>query len=226
MDFKDFTTFPEMKHEALELLETHFCISCSVPHAVMLTGGTTPLPLYTALESEPPAVDDELCLLVTDERHVPAGSSESNYGKMRGMISAMGLNDSRVMRVHTGLALDDSANRYNEELASFFKRDGRITLGILGLGGDGHLASLFSMDDLDRGRGHYAIAVRRNSGPDRVSVTRDLLLKAERLVFLVAGRKKAEIVERMRTEPDTVIAGRALKNASARTELWFSEDYP
>ena len=134
MDFRAFSTFIDLKREALALLREHFCFSCPQPHAVMLTGGQTPVPLYAALETDPPVVDAELRLLLTDERHVPLSADESNYGQMQGMILAMGLDDSRVMRVHTDLELEDAASRYHEELASFFNCGGRLTLGILGLG--------------------------------------------------------------------------------------------
>jgi 6-phosphogluconolactonase len=214
-----FDNLAEMERRALDLLREHFSLSSPGPHAVMLTGGGTPLGIYRRIEKAPPAVDERLHLLVSDERHVPLESPENNFAKMRPMIRAMGIGDWRLMRVHTSLALDAAADRYHEDLASFFDRGGRVTLGILGLGADGHAASLFGPHDVDRGKDRYAIAVPRDAGPDRVSVTRDLLLRVEKLVFLVAGAEKKEAVERLLKRPASIAAGQAVEG-HCDVELW------
>lgn len=221
MNLVEFNNISEMQREAVVLLTEHFGFSCPEPHAVMLTGGRTPLGVYRALERSPVAVDDSLHLLISDERHVPSDSPDNNYAKMQAMVRALGLDDSRVMRVRTELPLETAANRYHEELGAFLDSGGRITLGILGLGADGHVASLFDEQDLRRGAGKYAIAVPRKVAPDRVSVTRDLLLKVESLVLLVAGREKAGIVETIWGNPASVIAGQATWGIF-QTELWYA----
>lgn len=221
MKLSTFDHVSAMEQEALALLREHFGFSCAEPHAVMLTGGRTPLGLYRTLETSPGQVDAGLHLLISDERHVPPDSPENNFARMLPMIHAMGLDDSRVIRVHTELPLRAAARRYHQQLASYLEDDGRITLGILGLGADGHLASLFSLDDVNRGTGRYAVAVPREDGPDRVSVTRGLLLRVERLVFLLAGPEKAQIVDRIINDPHTVTAARVVEDAR-RVELWYA----
>jgi 6-phosphogluconolactonase len=221
MKLVKFNTLSEMQREATALLTEHFGLACPEPHAVMLTGGRTPLGVYRALERSPVAAGDSLHLLISDERHVPENSFDSNYAKMHAMVRALGLDDSRVMRVRTELPLEAAADRYHQELATYLENGGRITLGILGVGADGHVASLFDEQDLRRGAGRYAIAVARESGPNRVSVTRDLLLKVESLVFLAAGREKAGIVETILADPGSVVAGRAVRGIS-QIELWYS----
>ena len=219
MKLTGFDSVSEMERQAIELLQEHFSLSSTEPHAVMLTGGGTPLGIYRQIENAPPTVDDGLHLLVTDERHVPLESPENNFANMRPMIRAMGVDDSRVIRVHTSLSLEAATDRYHRDLASFFDRGGRVTLGILGLGTDGHVASLFSPHDVTRGEGRYAIAVPREVGPDRVSVTRDLLIKVEKLVFLVAGPEKTEAVETLLKRPTSVAAGQAVEGID-NLELW------
>ena len=129
------------------------------------------------------------------------------------------------MRVHTELPLEAAADRYNATLSRFFQQGGRITFGLLGLGADGHAASLFSRQDVARGASRYAIAVRRENGPDRVSVTRDLLLKVESLVFFVAGQDKVETVEKTLRDPESTIAGQAVCGIP-QTELWYARGSP
>ena len=141
------------------------------------------------------------------------------------MVHALGVDESRVMRVHTELPLDEAADRYDEALSRYVEKGGRITLGLLGLGADGHVASLFDKQDLRRGTDRYAIAVPLKNGPDRVSVTRNLLLKVESLVFLVAGREKADVVEKILNEPGSTVTGQAVRGIS-QTELWYSRESP
>ena len=126
-----------MDEEALVVLREHFALRSSEPHAVMLTGGRTPLGVYRRLEQSPAKTDDQLHLLISDERHVPLDSPENNFDKIRPMIAAMKLDDRRVMRVNTELPLEAAAEQYHQDLVTFFAAGGRITLGILGLGADG-----------------------------------------------------------------------------------------
>jgi len=221
----EFDTFAQMEKEVVHLLRKHFRCHRSQPHAVMLTGGRTPLGVYRILEKSCEPVDTFLHLLISDERHVPLESPQSNYGNMRPMVHALGVDESRVMRVHTELPLDDAADRYDEALSMYVEKGGRITLGFLGLGADGHVASLFTKQDLTRRADRYAIAVPRESGPDRISVTRKLLLKVESLVFLVAGQEKVDVLEKTLNDPGSTVAGQAVRGIS-QTELWYSHGSP
>ena len=222
MKVETFHTFAEMQNRAVFLLREHLSRVCDGPHAVLLPGGQTPFGLYQAIEQSPPEVAGDLHLMVTDERHVPLESPESNFGRMRAMVSALGLDDSRVIRVHTELSLEDAADRYHADIASFLERKGRMTLAFLGLGTDGHTASLFNREDIRRGEGWYAIAATKETGQDRISVTQNLLSKAEQIVFLTAGPDKAEIVHRIADTSDPIVAAEAVRDAG-NVELWFSK---
>ena len=220
MIVRRFDDVSAMEQEAVALLKQHFGLSCPGPHAVMLTGGRTPLGLYKRVEESPGRIDDRLHLLISDERHVGEDSPDHNFAAVRPMIDAMGIDDSRVMRVDTRLSLGAAADRYDRDLGVFLERGGRITLGILGLGADGHVASLFGRRDVAAAAGRYAVAVRRSDGPDRVSATRDLLLKVERPVLFVAGPAKAQVVDKMASDPASVTAGQVFQDA-AGVELWY-----
>lgn len=223
MKLVEFRTFSEMKENAVWLLTEQFRTGSPRPYAVMLTGGTTPLELYRTLQSSPVPVDASLHLLLTDERHVPLESPESNFGKMIPMVRALGVDESGIMRVHTELPLDVAASHYNDAISGFLEEGGRIELGLLGLGADGHVASLFSDQHITQGTGKHAIAVSRKDGPDRVSVTRDLLLQVGSLVFFVAGQEKADVVKKLMRDPQGLVAGRAVSGAS-HVELWYSPE--
>ena len=56
-------------------------------------------------------------------------------------------------------------------------------------------------------------------------MTRNLLLKVESLVFLVAGQEKADVLEKILNDPGSTVAGQAVRGIS-QTELWYSHERP
>jgi 6-phosphogluconolactonase len=163
-----------------------------------------------------------------DERGVPEDSPESNYGNLRPALEAWGLPDARIVRPRPALGAPAAAERFDADLRAFLGRGGRLELGFLGLGADGHTASLFTADDVARGAGRLALAVPRPSGPARVSVTRDLLARVARLLVLVADSPdKRAAVATLLERPDSVAAGLAL-HGRADVQVWagWVDDLP
>ena len=198
MRLNRFNNIEELNEAAAELLTEQ--LHSPGLSAVMLSGGQTPLPAYEKVASSwgrlSVCLSQKAHILFSDERMVPEDSPESNYANVRPMFTAIGISPERVIRVHTELALTEAAEKYDAELGSFLSSGGRITLGFLGLGADGHTASLFSPGDVDRGRGRWAIPVPRTPGLDRVSVTADLFREVDRIIFLVSGEEKAHAIAR------------------------------
>lgn len=190
--------------------------------AVMLSGGNTPLPAYRALAQQPLRHDDRLHVLFTDERYVPADSPASNYYQCKPLLDVLALPEEALLRVHTELPLDEAAARYERELTTLLSSGVRIGLGLLGLGADGHTASLFSAQDLERARGRYALPVQRPDGMAAVSVTPDLLATVREPVFVVAGADKAAAVHSLAQQDRALVAWRAVQGC-ADVELWVHE---
>ncbi len=197
-------------------------IAAPGPSAIMLSGGTTPLPAYRALAQRPPPHDERLRLLFSDDRYVPADSDASNYYQSRPLLDALALAPAAVVRVRTELALDEAAADYERQLANLLNGRVPITLGLLGLGADGHTASLFGAADLERARGHLAIAVQRPDGMSAVSVTPDFLAHVEDLVFVVAGTGKRDAIEALVSQDSNLTAWRAVRGCPD-VELWVCE---
>jgi 6-phosphogluconolactonase/glucosamine-6-phosphate isomerase/deaminase len=65
------------------------------------------------------------------------------------------------------------------------------------------------------------VAVKRESGHNRISVTRDLLLKTEQIVFMAAGVDKGEVVHKMTRNPGSVPAGMAVEDMR-NVEVWYA----
>lgn len=190
-------------------------------HAIMLSGGTTPMNAYRAVARAPLEHDDRLQLLFTDERYVPADSAASNYYQSRTLLEALALPGEELLRVRTELPLEAAAADYERKLTTLLSSGVRVTLGLLGLGADGHTASLFSGADIERARGRYALPVQRPDGMSAVSVTPEFLATVEEPLFVVAGADKQSAVRSLRAADSGLPAWRAVQGCT-RVELWFA----
>jgi 6-phosphogluconolactonase len=191
--------------------------------AVMLSGGTTPLPAYRALGERKVVPGAQLRVLFCDDRYVPATSPASNYPQSEPLLQALGLPPARVLRVRTELPLAAAAADYAAQLGTLLKGAGGVGLGLLGLGADGHTASLFTAADLQRARGQLAIAVQRPDGMSGVSVTPQFLAQVRELVFVVAGAGKDEAIRRLIAQDPDLTAWAAVQECAA-VELWVQQD--
>jgi 6-phosphogluconolactonase len=174
--------------------------------AVALSGGRTPQRLYALLadEREPFRAQipwNEVHLFWGDERHVPPDDPESNYRMVREvLLSRLSIPDSNVHRIE-GEREDaaQAAALYESELRSFFDLGPgefpRFDLILLGIGADGHTASLFpktaALGVRDR-------AVVSNWVPKldafRITMTLPVFWNAAAVVFLVSGADKAAVL--------------------------------
>ncbi len=191
--------------------------------AIMLSGGSTPLPAYRALGARPPAPAAGLAVLFSDDRYVPADSPASNYRQSRPLLDALRLPEARLLRVRTELPLIEAAVDYEQRLDELLGAGVRIGLGLLGLGAEGHTASLFSAADLERARGHRAIPVQRPDGRSAVSVTPELLAQVREPVFVVAGADKHAAVAGLLAHDPKLIAWAAVQGC-ASIELWMDDE--
>jgi 6-phosphogluconolactonase len=198
-------------------------IAAPEPAAVMLAGGTTPLPAYRALGARPPSHAATLAVLFSDDRYVPADSPSSNYCQSRPLLDALKLPEARLLRVRTELPLAEAAADYERRLDELIGTGTRIGLGLLGLGAEGHTASLFSAADLARARGHRAIPVQRPDGLSAVSVTPELLAQVREPVFVVAGAGKRAAVAALLAADPKLIAWAAVQGC-ASVGLWMDHE--
>src|SRR5688572_11418643 len=157
------------------------------PGAVMLSGGSTPIPVYRVLAARGIRPAADLAIFFSDERYVPSTSDGSNYYQSRALLDALGLPEDRVLRVKSELPLQNAAADCEQWLHHLHAAGLPVRLGLLGLGADGHTASLFRREHIEQSQGHLAIAVHRPDGRDAVSVTPALLARIEQPVFIVAG---------------------------------------
>jgi 6-phosphogluconolactonase len=194
-----------------------------VPGAIMLSGGSTPRAVYEAIAASPLLAPDTLSLFMSDERLVPHDSGKNNFHNTTPMFESLGLPAERLLRVKTHLEAAEAAADYHRQIEDLLRKRTAISLGFLGMGADGHTASLFSDDDLARGKGLLATWVDRPDGMQGVSVTPDLLKQVQQVVFLVAGPDKEAMAQGMLNDPLSIPAGQAIQHCQS-VELWFTVD--
>ncbi|MBX5461243.1 MAG: 6-phosphogluconolactonase [Steroidobacteraceae bacterium] len=193
------------------------------PVALMLSGGHTPLQAYQALATRTFTPSSSLEIFYSDDRYVPPASDASNFRATRALLEALALPAEHVHRVRTELPLDRAVEDYEQQLRALLQANTRITVGLLGLGADGHTASLFSEAHLQRATGKLAIGVQRPDGLAGVSVTPELLAHIEEVLFIVAGAdKRAALKAFVERAPDSV-AARAVASCH-NVEVWADRD--
>jgi 6-phosphogluconolactonase/glucosamine-6-phosphate isomerase/deaminase len=187
--------------------------------AVMLSGGSTPIPAYLELAKRHLTPAPGLTLLFSDDRYVPADSDQSNYHQSRPLFDSLGLPTEQVLRIRTELPLPEATADSERRLSQLLSGGRRIALGLLGLGADGHTCSLFSAADLEQARGRLAISVHRPDGRDAVSVTPTVLERVEQLIFLVAGADKRTALDGLLKRQGALTAWNAVRGCKA-VEVW------
>jgi len=187
---------------------------------IMLSGGRTPLPAYREVAARRPPHGDKLTIIYSDDRYVPADSDASNYHATRPLIDALGLPESQVLRVRTELPLEEAASDYETCLRTLLASGAGIGLALLGLGPDGHTASLFLPKHLQQSRNRLAIAVQRPDGMQGISVTPDFLANVSEPLFVVAGSGKHDAIAAFIAQDPNLVALRAVAGCP-RVELWL-----
>ncbi|HEY4210507.1 MAG TPA: 6-phosphogluconolactonase [Steroidobacteraceae bacterium] len=195
---------------------------CAEGSAIMLSGGNTPLPAYRELAARNPRPTSGLRVLFSDDRYVPSTANASNYHQILPLLTALRLPDDSVLRVRTELPLDQAANDFERRLDTLVHAKAHFGLGLLGLGADGHTASLFGAADIERSKGRRAIAVNRPDGMQAVSVTPEVITWFDELIFIVAGADKHDAVQALLSGDDRIAASRAIADRQ-RSEIWMAE---
>lgn len=181
--------------------------------SVALSGGSTPGVLYRMLAEEP--YRDQIPwaqahLFWGDERCVPADDPGSNYRlASETLIERVPIPTDNVHRVWGELEPNAAARAYERDLYDFFCGPRtRFDLALLGVGSDGHTASLFPGSAALRETERMALAVEAEYGgrpANRVTLTLPAINSAREIWFLVTGSDKAGIVQAVLEEPDGIL---------------------
>ena len=172
------------------------------PRATLcLTGGSTPVPAYRRLAGAEGVDWDRVHVFWGDERSVPPDHDESNYGMaLRTLLQPAGVPDSNVHRMPGECPAPEGAVVYEQALEQFFGDRLRFDVLHLGMGDDGHTASLFpgspALDERDR-RVVATQAPPSSAVTERLSLTLPTLAQARLCLVAAAGEAKREAFGRV-----------------------------
>lgn len=188
--------------------------------SIALSGGSTPKPLYELLGRDPKLAQYPITWVVVDERYVPFDDPQSNAGMIQRTLFANG-----VAPGHTFLPFRTDLGDPHKTAARFEEEYRELGLGaldliLLGVGDDGHTASLFPGTEALQVEDRIAIA---HFVPKvdmwRVTITMPVIRGAQLRLVLCPGASKREIIQQVRTGADYPIA-----RATNGVETWWLVD--
>jgi 6-phosphogluconolactonase len=195
---------------------------------VAISGGATPTLMYRLLagdeyRSKAPWADTHFFWV--DERCLPPDHSASNYGRaLIDFIESVPIPPAQVHNMPVDLPVEKGALKYEQELMVFFQlEEGAVPvfdLIFLGVGADGHTASLFPGSKALEERHRLVIAVKGgNPDVDRLTMTLPVINNARKIVFLVSGKGKAQIVHDLFVPTQKVFPAQRIKPLK-RESIW------
>jgi 6-phosphogluconolactonase len=185
--------------------------------AIALTGGTSPGRAYELAARREPDWS-AASVWWGDERCVPPEDERSNYRlARRRLLDNLAEQPRAVERIRGELGAEAAAVDYDARL-----HEARLGFVLLGLGPDGHVASLFPNQPTLEERRRRAIPAEAKLEPfvERVTMTIPVLCSAPEVVFIVTGEQKAEAVERAFLQPpDPATPASLVRSSGGRTRL-------
>jgi 6-phosphogluconolactonase len=168
------------------------------PFNLMLSGGKTPELLYKTIQQLTPAEFkwDHVRFYWGDERCVSHDDPESNFGQARRLwLDKIQIKKEQLNPMYSGLRIEEEL-KLNEIMLG---KAGTFDLVVLGLGDDGHFASVFpDRPELFESQKLCEATIQPATKQQRITVTPDLLkTKAKSVIFLVTGTNKAAIIRKI-----------------------------
>jgi 6-phosphogluconolactonase len=199
------------------------CSERQVAH-IALSGGTTPARTYELLGGMP-ELWQEVDVWFADERCVPPQDDQSNYRLVAGtLLQPAGIAEARVHRMEGELGPETGAQRYAEALrARIAGEPGEgngagqgppvLDVIVLGIGEDGHVASLFPGSSTLQDEHEVCLPVHDapKPPPERITLSLGVLRAARRCVLLATGAAKARAVSAMLAEPTPAVPASLLQ---------------
>jgi 6-phosphogluconolactonase len=206
-----------LAHHVAEWM-TQAALAARGPFRISLSGGSTPKTLYELLASDEFRTRfpwSKVSWYWGDERFVPYDHPDSNYRMAReAMLSKAPVPSQNVHPIPTDGNPDDAARRYERTLQDVYgaaKLDPQrplFDITLLGIGTDGHTASLLPGDPVLEERERWVAAVSHGRPEVRITMTYPAIDSSRRVAFLVAGAEKAEIFGAIRAGNSRVPAAR------------------
>ncbi len=194
---------------------------------IALSGGSTPKPLYERIAQQN-LPWDKIHVFWGDERYVPPTHPDSNEGMARqAWLDKVPIPATNIHAMPTGSAdPPQDASQHEADLQAFFNLQSgefpALDIVLLGMGDDGHTASLFPHTDALQVRDRL-VTVGNKDGQPRITFTAPLINQARTVIFIVAGASKCPALEQVfaATADATEYPSRLIQ---PQGELWWLLD--
>jgi len=196
---------------------------------VALAGGSTPRGLFNLLAKNQALPWDKIYIFFGDERHVPPDDPESNYRMAReSLLSKVPIPAENVFRIPAeNPDAAQAAQSYEESLRKFFALPAgsfpRFDLILLGMGPDGHTASLFPNGTALQEKSRWVVSdwVEKFK-TDRITLTLSVLNDAREILFMVSGSDKAATLKEVLegTQPAEKFPSKLIQPADGKA-IWL-----
>lgn len=177
-----------------------------------LSGGSTPQLLFDCLSSDYASRMswNKIHFWWGDERCVPPSDQESNYRMTNEhLLEKINIKPHQIHRIKGELIPEEACRRYTDEILELVPIHARFPvfdLIVLGIGDDGHTASIFpDQMDLLTSKAVCAVASHPQSGQKRVTLTGPVINNAIRVSFLVTGKSKANRIAQIANEEELAV---------------------
>jgi 6-phosphogluconolactonase len=168
---------------------------------VALSGGNTPIPFYQKLSEIKNKFNwKKTFIFLVDERHVPYDHIDNNYKMIKeNLINKINIPEINLFPINTHLSIEESAIDYENCIVDFFKKK-EIMPGFdiifLGIGNDGHTASLFPGSNILNEKEKLVLYVEaKNIIHKRITITLPLINNSKKIIFLATGENKSQIIK-------------------------------
>lgn len=200
--------------------------------SLVLSGGTTPGGIYRYLQNHDKEFNwDHVDFFIGDERCVPEDHEDSNYRMIREtFLDGIGCSAKQLYKPDCTLNPDDAAQDYRHRIDAYLHKRGTFDLVLLGMGPDGHTASLFpGYPELTEE--NYMVVATADEGPlapghRRVTLTLPALNKSDHVLFLLkGGPEKRQIMDEViktKTPSQSPYPIGRVRPASGKTYWYFS----
>lgn len=198
---------------------------------IALSGGSTPKILFDTLSADFKSIIgwSRLHLFWGDERCVSPGDEQSNYGMTKkSLLDKVDIPEQNIHRIRGELDPVKEALRISAEIRKIVPQKNNLPqfdMNILGLGEDGHTASLFPGKRLRNVSDKICgIAVHPGSGQKRISLTYEVINNSSQNIFMVTGIRKADIIFDIMSRNDSYKKFPAARIKASEELKWYLDE--
>ncbi len=229
---KEIIVFRTIENLAEHLFEILLGKTLNVPEgkyvSLALSGGSTPKRIFDYLSSHNAGSINwkKVKIFWCDERCVPPDDEESNYKMTRlSLLQNLNIPDENIFRIYGENEPEKEAIRYSQILrTNLISKNAlpRFDIVLLGIGEDGHTASIFpGNSSLFQSVRFCEAVIHPQSGQQRITITGSVINNADSVIFIVTGASKAKMLYKLVNDSREKLLPASLVNPITGNLLWM-----